>query len=328
MLLLQSDSNLLLAEMPQPVDRNALLNLQEGSTILVSGISLIEVEGHWDYEPSIVSNKLLLRSSKDIQVLIPPSWWTTLHVIYLAALFAFVSLVFLALVVYNGIERWKLQAVLEERERMAHEIHDTLAQSFAGIGFQLQAIRKAIPAGMPNLRNQVDLAKDLVRHSHREARRSLEPLTQNTSEDLDVLPSLEACAHKMVEGGSVEIVVASAGVARSLPRNIASCLIRIGQEAIANAIRHADPDHLDVLLTFGKNTVCLLVKDDGKGFVKSGDLLGFGLRGMRKRAACILAKLEILSQPGQGTQVEVTVPLPRDLRLASFLQRIWKSTLE
>lgn len=329
-LLLQSDSNILVVEIPETVDRTVLRRLQEGSTILVSGITMVEVEGNMDFGPGAarVSSKLLIRSSGDIQIVNPPSWWTTLHVIYLAAIFALFSLVFLALVVYNRIERWKLQAVLEERERMAHEIHDTLAQSFAGIGFQLQAIRKAIPAGMPNLHDQVELARDLVRHSHKEARRSLKPLALDKSENVDVLPSLEECAHKMVEGGSVEIAVASAGVVRTLPQHIASCLVRIGQEAIANAIRHADPDRLDVLLTFEKNTVCLLVKDDGKGFVKSGDLLGFGLRGMRKRAAGISAKLEILSQPGEGTEVEVTVPLPPDVRLVSFLKQIWKSILE
>ncbi len=128
----------------------------------------------------------------------------------------------------------------------------------------------------------------------------------------------------MVEGCSVEVATVSTGVPRTIPPLIASSLLRIGQEAIANAVRHADPKHLEILLGYGKNSVRLAITDDGNGFVKSGGLLGFGLRGMRTRAARVSAKLEILSQPGEGTRVEVTAPLPPDITLVSFFKRTWK----
>src|SRR5207248_712455 len=135
-------------------------------------------------------------------------------------------------------------------------------------------------------------------------------------------------ALKMVEGCSVQVTAATAGTPRAIPAAISTPLLRIGQEAIANALRHADPQHLTILLAYGKTTVRLAVTDDGIGFVKSGDLLGFGLRGMRTRAADIGARLEILSQPGAGTRVEVTVPLKPEFTLGSFLKRIFKQLWE
>jgi signal transduction histidine kinase len=330
-LLLQSDSTLLVAELDRRSNSRVLAQLEEGSTIQVTGISMLEIEGTWNYgvpSASAVRYKLLLRSPEDVHILKPPSWWTTLHVIYIAAVLAALMFTFLVLGIFNRVERWKLQAVLEERERMAHEIHDTLAQSFAGIGFQMQAIRRAIPDGIPHLQQQVDLARDLVRHSHREARRSVEPLRLDVPEDIDLLPALKASALKMVEGCAVEIAVFTEGPQRTIPPMIAGPLLRIGQEAIANAVRHADPKHLKISLVYGRNSVQLAIADDGSGFVKSGDLLGFGLRGMRTRAAGISAKLEILSQPGEGTRVEVTAPLPPDLSLVSFFKRTWKHLLE
>ena len=330
-LLLQNESTLLVAELDRPANSTVLPNLKEGSTIGISGISMLEIEGTWNYglpSASAVRYKLLLRSPDDVRVIKPPSWWTTLHVIYIAAILGMLMLAFLALGVFNRIERWKLQAVLEERERMAHEIHDTLAQSFAGIGFQMQAIRRAIPDGEPHLQQQVELARDLVRHSHKEARRSVEPLHLDSPEAIELPSSLESCAAKMVEGGSVEVISSSTGTPRTIPPRIAAPLLRIGQEAIANAVRHADPKHLEIHLAYGKNSVRLAITDDGGGFVKSGDLLGFGLRGMRTRAAGISARLEILSQPGEGTRVEVTAPLPPEITLTSFFKRIWKYLLE
>jgi signal transduction histidine kinase len=94
-------------------------------------------------------------------------------------------------------------------------IRGVVGSGFIGIGFQLQAIRKAISSETPGLREQVDLARALVRHSQKEARRSLEPLSPELPEDIDLLSSLESSARTMVEGGSVEVIVASSGGPRA-----------------------------------------------------------------------------------------------------------------
>lgn len=323
--LLQVQSSLLLAELSEAEQSTGLQNLQEGSMIRISGISVLDVTGKWNAFGASASSlryRILLRSPNDIHVIQPPSWWTTTHVVYLAGFLAILTLIFLVMAVLGRVEEWRLQAVLAERERLAHEVHDTLAQSFAGIGFQLQAIRKAIPADQADLRDQIDLAKALVRHSHKEARRSIEPMPAETLEQVDLLSSLETSARTLVEGGSVHVSAEMTGTPRPLPDKISVSLLRIGQEAIANAIRHADPGHLKISIAHEQDSVRLKVEDDGCGFVKSGDLLGFGLRGMRKRAAAILAKLEIVSVPGQGTTVEIIAPLPPRLTLALFFHNM------
>jgi signal transduction histidine kinase len=109
-----------------------------------------------------------------------------------------------------------------------------------------------------------------------------------------------------------------------MPLRITDTLYRIGQEAIANAVRHAHPTEIAISIDYQKNLVRLLVADDGVGFTPAGDLLGFGLRGMRKRAATIAASLKILSNPGHGTKLEVTAPLPPRLTILTwpdFLRR-------
>jgi signal transduction histidine kinase len=161
--------------------------------------------------------KLLLRSTNDLEVLELPSWWTTRHVIYLATVFGLLILVLLCLVMYNQIARWKLQVVLRERERMARDVHDSMAQSFAGIGFQLQAIVKAIPQGMPALAQEVALARELIRLSHKGARQSFAPIEPEADQEIDLLRSLESSAHKMVVGGAITITVSSAGSSRTIP---------------------------------------------------------------------------------------------------------------
>jgi signal transduction histidine kinase len=330
-LLLQDESNLLLAELDDPDHANELEQLREGSWIGIAGVTILQVTGNWNpgrLRADAFHYKVVLRSANDVRVLRPPSWWTTLHVMYIVALLLVLLVVFFAIIVYGRIESWRLQAVIDERERIANDIHDTLAQSFAGIGFQLQAIRKAISGDNPGLQQQVDLARALVRHSHKEARRSIEPLSGELPEEIDLLSSLETSARKMLEGGSVEVAAVSTGTPRPLPPEIAAALFRIGQEAIANAVRHGDPSHLNISISFDTASVRLDVRDDGCGFVKSGSLLGFGLRGMRKRSATISANLEIISQPGKGTLVEVTAPLPPDLTLYAFVKQTWKHLKE
>lgn len=327
-LLIQDKSNLLLTELAKPDNPSILAKIQEGSTIRITGVTFLEVTDNWKpghLSASAVHYKLLLRSASDIQLIDLPSWWSTQHVIYVASI---LSLACLALVAFSRMERWRLQSVLNERERMAHEIHDTLAQSFAGIGFQLQAISKEIPSQLPGLRQQVDLARALVRHSHAEAKRSVEPPSPEPLEKIDLLSALESSARAMVEGGSVEVSADCTGAQRSIPPQMVFSLVRIGQEAISNAVRHADPTHLEIAVVYEKHTVRLAVTDNGCGFVESGDLLGFGLRGMHKRAAALSARLEIVSYPGRGTRIEVIAPLPHNFTLLAFLRRAWRHLVE
>jgi len=310
-LLLKDGSDVIEAELGGGPEPGGLLAIQDGSTLRVQGINALEIDRAWNYDVvggDKVRCKVLLRSAGDAIVLRNPTWWTVRHTVYIAIALAALALLFLVQMIRDLFQRWRLQAVLAERERLAYEIHDTLAQSCAGIGFQLQAIRREIPRELGNLQQQVDLARDLVRHSHKEARRTLVAIGAETNERIDLLRQLEESARKMAEGGAVEITSLSAGDPRPLRPTAATAMLRIGQEAIANAIRHADPSQLRIALCYGDDLVTLSVTDDGVGFIESGDLLGFGLRGMRRRAAAVSGTFEISSTPGRGTQVTVSVP--------------------
>ena len=271
--------------------------LKLGSSVRLRGIAVADSA----YTHDLVPFALLLRSSDDAVILAGPPWWSAGHLLSMVA--ALVVVLLAANFIYHRVESWRLRAVLDERERMAYEMHDTLSQSFAGIGFQLKAIREGMPEDFPRLHQQLELASELVRHSHEETRRSIAVLRPEQPGSGDLLTVLRECASRLVEGGSVQIVSNSVGESGKTPLRIADTLYHIGQEALANAVRHAQPTVLTISLTCEKSVVSLYIQDDGKGFRPAEDLPGFGLRSMRKRAADIGATLTIRSSPGRGTEV-------------------------
>jgi signal transduction histidine kinase len=292
---------------------DALFNqIKLNSLLRLRGVCVV----HPDYTRNLTPFVLLLRSADDLKVLAGPPWWNTGNLI--ATLLGLVVLSFAAVLLYGRVENWRLRAVMEERERMAHEMHDTLAQSFAGIGFQLEAVRNGIPEEMSLPHHQLNLASDLVKHSHEEARRSIAMLRPEPLQSGNLLSALESCARQMVEGGAVRVVATSSGDPRPIRLRITDTLYRIGQEAIANAVSHANPTTITISLDYRKNIVVMLVADDGKGFSETDNLRGFGLQGMRKRAAFISATLKIASVPDRGSRVEIVAPVPPGTPLLSW----------
>jgi len=291
--------------------------LKPGSSLRLRGICIVDQAFTRNLTPFV----LLLRSNEDLEVLAGPPWWSTRHI--LTIVFGLLLLALVVNFVYHRIAHWRLQGVLEERQRLAHEMHDTLAQSFAGIGFQLQAIRNRLPEEDSTVLQQLDLARDLVRHSHEEARRSIATLRPESLESEDILTALDHCARRMVEGGTVQVVVEKEGDQRPVPLRIADTLYRIGQEAIANAVRHAQPGTLTIRMTYRHNMACLQIEDNGIGFQEGNGLGGFGIRGMKRRAQTISAEFHIESQPGAGTRVRINAPLPPRITLATWPGLLW-----
>ena len=281
-----------------------LKTLKEKSKLRLRGICVIDSK----YTHDLTAFALLLPSAGDIEVLEGPPWWSATHILELAACVVLLS--FAGLTGFFFVQRWRLQAVLDERQRLAHEMHDTLAQSFAGLGFQLQAIRDDVKDGI-DITPQLDLAQSMVRNSHEEARRSISALRPEHLESVGLLSALEGCARRMIsQSSSVEITTKTEGTIQNIPLRVSDTLLRIGYEAIANAIRHAHCSRLIVSLVYGKSTVEMVIEDDGVGFVVSSDSAGFGVRGMHKRADNISAHFRIESTPGIGTAVHVVAPLP------------------
>jgi len=288
--------------------------LVPGSTIRVTGIDVLTGQTGLVYGNEIHS-QLLLRTLNDVSLVASAPWWTKDRLFQLVMVLGALALGIFFLLLYVQLKRWKMETVLLERERLAHDIHDTLAQSFAGIGFQLQVIRKSVAANDPNALSHVDVARKLVQFSHKEARRSLSPTAPFDPRHGDLLTALKSCAQCLPESGAIEIKEQTSGIARPLPAGLNEQLFRIGQEAIANAIRHANPTRLTIALDYRVDTLRLAVRDNGHGFVISGDLLGFGIRGMRKRASEIRGELDITSSTADGTCVSITVPFVKRNRL-------------
>ena len=296
--------------------------LKPNSSLRLRGICVVDPALTRNLTPFV----LLLRSNEDLDVIAGPPWWNAGHIIAILVAILILSLIGVSL--YHRVENWRLRAILEERERLAHEMHDTLAQSFAGIGFQLQAIRNGLKEDMTTAQQQLKLASNLVRHSHEEARRSIATLRTEELESEDVLSALERCARRMVEGGEVRISSQKDGDQRALPLRTVDTLYRIGQEAIANAVRHAKPTLVMLRVAYREDSLCLEIEDDGIGFVQGGSQLGFGIRGMRRRAQSISATIQIQSTPGTGTRVKIEAPLPPRRTLFSWTKLVWKFARE
>jgi hypothetical protein len=292
--------------------------LKPDSILRLRGVSVVDPA----YTQGATPFAVLVRSSDDVEVLAGPPWWSAGHLVAIGI--SLLLLAFIANFLYHRIENLRLRAVVEEREHLAYEMHDTLAQSVAGIGFQLEAIRIGTPEELTRVHRQLDLASELVRHSHAEARRSIDMLRPRQLESEGLLNALTHCARRLVEGGSVQVVAVSSGDARQLPLRVADTLYRIGQEALANAIRHAHPTKITIDLEYRRNMVRLLIGDNGSGFAAGEEAQGFGVQGMRKRAASISARLEIRSSAAEGTQVVVTTGLPQRITLTSWPAFLWK----
>ncbi|MBO8191603.1 sensor histidine kinase [Streptomyces oryzae] len=202
--------------------------------------------------------------------------------------------------------------VADERRRLAAEIHDTIAQGLTGIIAQLQVVAATPDPGQA--REHLDRAQSLARRSLGEARRSVHNLAPAALEH-DTLPeALKKTVAEWSERTGVPARFTATGTAEPLHEEVAATLLRIAQEALANTAKHAAADRVGVTLSYMGDEITLDVRDDGRGFdqpaaaPRSGSG-GFGLDGMRARAARIAGSVAVESEPGQGTAISARVPL-------------------
>jgi signal transduction histidine kinase len=210
--------------------------------------------------------------------------------------------------------RYRFALVLEERARLAREIHDTLAQGFVGISSQLDAVAMCMPEQATPARQYLDLARRMARHSLTEARRSVMDLRSSALEGQDLAAALESGTRMWTAGSGVEVEVDVSGAASPLPQEVEQHVLRIAQEAVSNVLKHAGARRIWVKLHMEARKLYLRIKDDGHGFEQDGVFASrgghFGLLGMRERAERLGGELHLDSHPGEGTKVEVQVPLP------------------
>jgi signal transduction histidine kinase len=209
--------------------------------------------------------------------------------------------------------RARFTAVLDERNRMAREIHDTLAQGFVGIALQLQAVEKALPDAPDTANHHLSIARSMVSHSLNEARRSVWDLRSQALDESDLPTALSETAKRMTHGTQVRTEVRVVGTSRRLSGMIENNALRIAQEALTNALKHANPSQVIIELRFEPHNLTLSVEDDGRGFETAGPTAAadghFGLHGMRERVEHVGGQLALNSSPGQGTRIVASIPL-------------------
>jgi ligand-binding sensor domain-containing protein/signal transduction histidine kinase len=207
----------------------------------------------------------------------------------------------------------QFNAVLAERTRIAREIHDNLAQEMAGLSVQLEVVARTMPPGADAALSSLDRARRQVRHGIAEARRYVWELRSPTLENNDLPTALAETARRLTHDTAVHAQVEVNGTFRPLAQSVEGNLLRIGQEAINNAVKHAHAQRILVNLVFDTKRVQLIVRDDGRGFNNHAAANGrdghFGLIGMRERAEKIGGTLSIQSTDGAGTEVVADVPI-------------------
>jgi len=215
----------------------------------------------------------------------------------------------LAIQLNEFAERSRQAAVLEERNRLARDIHDTLAQGFTGVIVQLEAVEDAIACCRRKEANaHLQRASELARRSLNEARRSVHALRPEALQGGNFWEALKGLIKNTTAGTALHTTFNLQGKMRHLPLVWQENLLHIGQEALTNALKYAHPRNFETRLTFNKKEVRLELRDDGDGFKIKERHDGFGLTGMRERADQMGGQLKITSARGKGTKVVVSLP--------------------
>jgi signal transduction histidine kinase len=316
LLMLQTGDVVFDATLPNDSVSNTPIPLD--SEVRVTGICLVRTGGLWRTPESL---HLLLRSPQDMVVLKVPSWWNLRHTLWLLGITVGILVAVTAWVVLLGkrlreqifITRQKLKhsAVLEERNRIARELHDTLEQELTGITMQLDLATDCFQQAPRVAQQALVAARDMSRHSMIEARRSVWDLRCQLLEHGDLVSAIPQVVEALFSREHGRINVTITGTPVRLPIQKEMNLLRIAQEAVANAVKHGCAQQVNIELLYTPTSVLLKVIDDGCGFpslevVRAGH---FGLLDMRERAHSMGSHLNIESAAGSGTCISLQVSL-------------------
>jgi len=205
------------------------------------------------------------------------------------------------------------KAVLAERTRLAQELHDTLEQSLTGIALQMETSAKLFNKNPNGANHHLELAMNLMSQSQVEVRRSIWDLRCRALEQFDLPGALRLSSRQIIDGTRIHVQVAAKGRVRPLPEIVEDNLLRIGQEALTNIIKHSEATLAKIDLDYGPQAIVLRIEDNGKGF-NPEEHLGpheghFGLLGVSERTKRLGGQVSLTSAPGEGTIVCVEIPL-------------------
>lgn len=316
----------LLSVLRGPTERT--LVLRTGDTVFEAGMdlaqdgapiddiragSLLSVAGVYSYQGGPPPHfRLYLRSPLDVQILSAAPWWTLRHTAVMVTILALAA----------GVGAWRTrtvtqrrrmeyQAVLHERTRVARELHDTLEQGLAGLALQLEAVDGSFRTAPERARESLNVARQMLRYSLEETRRSVMDLRAQALESRDLAGALESLARQMTLNTSAQAQVRVTGPVQRLDAAKEHHLLRIGLEALTNALKHGRATRIEIELRFAPDSTDLIVTDNGQGLESAERATGgahFGLQGVRERVDKLGGMLDIDSTPGAGTRLAVVIP--------------------
>jgi len=287
-------------------------DLEEGATLDVSGICQVSVDG----VGNPTSFKILVPGPDQVTVVEKASFFTVKRLLVMLSLVlgVLVAVILFAYLTSRrnlrlAAEMRERNAVTAERSRLARDLHDTLEQGLTGIHLRLHSIGPDEDDASLETREHLQAVDSLVRQCHAEMRQSIWNLRSVALEKFDLAEALERAAKSLTLGSSIRVDAKQSCASGRLPALIEDNLLRIGQEAITNAVKHAKPAVITIDLHVSAKRAILSVADDGSGIRKAAAPGHFGLTGMHERARRIGGTLRIDSNAQGGTTVEVEVPL-------------------
>ncbi|MBN1428603.1 MAG: sensor histidine kinase [Anaerolineae bacterium] len=221
----------------------------------------------------------------------------------------------------DHLARTERQAgILEERQRLAHEIHDTLAQGFTSIIMHLETIEAVLGSDLAAAQKHIERARIAARESLADARRMVWALQPESLERASLVEAIGRLIDRWSEESSIRAGVTITGLAHPLPPEIEVTLLRAAQEALANIRKHAQAHEVTLTLSYMDDLVALDVHDDGQGFApelaqaqpNDGHTGGFGLRSMRERVEALGGTFSVESASGEGATVAISLPVFSD----------------
>lgn len=324
--IMESDSHLVYALLPGNAP-----SWKEGALIELTGVCELEME-RINEMPwfSIKGFHVWLSSPADLRVISEPPWWTPKR---LSILLTGVLLVLIISLIWGYAMRRQVTirgaqlaaeisaresaeieyaTTLRERQRLAHDLHDTLEQALMGVALQLEIASRSQITDPKQSTHHLALARQFLERSRSEVHRTVWDLRTHGQVGKDFLDILKDRVSSMVEGSGVKITLNREGEAIPIPDLIAGNLLMLTQEAVTNALKHSGASEISIILSTQPGYLELVIEDNGRGFDLASspgqDAGHFGLQGMRERVKRLMGKIELNTSCGHGTKILVWVP--------------------
>jgi len=271
--------------------------------------------GHYHFLVKAVNSEDKDGQPAEIDFVVAPPFWRTwwFETLSLALVASLVLLAYkLRMQEATARVRLRYEERLDERTRIARELHDTLLQSLAGISLQLDGVAKQVGPSSETAAVQIGDVRRQVEASFREARQKVQDLRSPILEGRCLSTVLRESLEQIAAGHPVRLSVIVTGEPPVLRDECGEAVLRIGQEAVFNAVRHAHASEIQVYLEYGEGSLRLSVRDNGQGFEleDARHRMGhWGLQNMQERAQGLGAQFKIASAAGSGTEIETVVPL-------------------